>query len=53
MLTRGVVDDPNKQTAENTKALVEATKSLGKDIATELADLLNSNPESVSFVEVA
>ena len=53
LLTRGVVDDPNKQTAENTKALVEATKSLGKDIATELADLLNSNPESVSFVEVA
>jgi hypothetical protein len=52
LLTRGVVDDPNKQTAENTKALVEATKTLGKDIATELAGLLNGDPDSVSFVEV-
>ena len=53
LLTRGAVDDPNKQTAENTKALVEATKNLGKDIATELAPLINSDTDSVSFVEVA
>ena len=53
LLTRGSVDDPNKQTAENTKALVEATKNLGKDIATELAPLINSDTDSVSFVEVA
>ena len=53
LLTRGVVDDPNKQTAENTKALLEATRGLGRSIANELEPLLNDDKRPLEFVEVA
>ena len=52
LLTRGIAEDPNKQTAENTKTLVDLTRNLAKDIAKEIEPRRTEEKPSLTFREV-